>query len=118
MADNDTSSPRRRPGAYQPIEPIDEPQRGTAAPPGTASPAESAQAPAPPVPEPQQEAPATAPQVPIAARFGSAAASLVFAGQLLSISQATTLTFGAEEDRAYWVLTELDLDIARELVQA
>lgn len=119
MADNDASSPRRRnPGAYQPIEPIDEPQRTTAAPPASASPAGPAQAPAPPVPEPQQEAPSAAPQVPIAARFGSAAASLVFAGQLLSISQAATLAFGAEEDRAYWVLTELDLDIARELVQA
>ncbi len=116
MADNDPGTPPR---AYQPIEPIDDPQTDPAPP---AAAAGQAPSPAPPQPQPQpaqppQEVRATAPPVPVAARFGSAAATLIFAGQLLSISQAASLTFGAEGDHAYWVLTELDLDIARELVE-
>lgn len=119
MADDDRPRPTRRsPGAYQPIEPLDESGSGT---PLAASPD-----PEPPRDEPRRAAAApteppaqaTAPIVPIAVRFASAAAALAFAGQMLSIGRGEGLTFSFEDERARWVRTRAEIDIARELAAA
>lgn len=121
MADDDRPRPTRRsPGAYQPIEPLDESgsgiPRSQVASPAPESPRdEPRRAAAAPTERPAQE---TAPIVPIAVRFASAAAALAFAGQMLSIGRGEGLTFSSEDERARWVRTRAEIDIARELAAA
>lgn len=115
MADSDQpASGRRSPGAYQPIEPLDESETSTP----QGDPATHGAGAAVPQDGPEPEHLAAALSVPIAVRFGSAAAALAFAGQLLSIDRAHELTFCSEGDHARWVRARMELDIARELAAA
>lgn len=111
MAVSGKPAQRRTPGAYQPIEVIEE------SPPEQPRPSDPALI--EPSPEPVSATrPESFPAVPIAVRFGSAASALVFAGQLLAACGAPDLTFYSGSDQARWVRSRVELDIARELAGA
>jgi hypothetical protein len=74
-----------------------------------------------PPPEPAHPAPPPPPAPPdrVGGRFGTAAAALVFAGQVGDLGRAGSLRFAhAPSASAWWAVAELSLDIGREITAA
>src|SRR6266496_6188423 len=105
---------RQRPG-FQPIEPVG----------GTSGPTRPAPAPPPPTVRsapPLDRATTPAARQPLAAieyaaRFGSAAAALVYRSQLHVVGAADDMTFRTGRDHSWWAVAHLDLDHAREFTR-
>jgi hypothetical protein len=106
---------------FQPIEPVGgaaEPRRPAPATPPSPPPVVR---PAPPPDRATAPAARTSPEpsanIEYAARFGSAAAALVYCSQLRAIGGADGMTFRTGRDHSWWAVAHLDLDRAREFTR-